>query len=223
MVSTNPIHRAWRLDPMQTSHAAILALATFALGLVAGELDLVSTTAAPQATVSASKAPVALPAGHPAVGAPDGLADAVRNTVRVTNAPPTLPVATGGAADALVAQAESLRRQRKFTAAAEAYQKLIARNAMTADTWADYADALASASSSLRGQPAAALDRALALDARHPKALWLKASLEHEEQHYADAVKTWQALLAVVPADSSDAKIIRANIDEAGRLARGSS
>ncbi|MDH4106579.1 MAG: hypothetical protein OEV39_10770, partial [Gammaproteobacteria bacterium] len=132
-------------------------------------------------------------------------------------------VAAGGAADTLVAQAEGLRRQRKFAAAAEAYQKLIARDAMTADTWADYADALASAASSLRGQPAAALDRALALDARHPKALWLKASLEHEEQHYADAVKTWQALLAVVPADSSDAKIIRANIDEAGRLARGRS
>jgi cytochrome c-type biogenesis protein CcmH len=208
---------------MQTSHAAILALATFALGLVAGELDLVSTTAAPQASLSASQAPAALPSGHPSVAAPEGLADAVRNTLRVTNAPPTLPVAAGGAADTLVAQAESLRRQRKFAEAAEAYQKLIARNAMTADTWADYADALASASSSLRGQPAAALDRALALDARHPKALWLKASLEHEEQHYADAVKTWQALLAVVPADSSDAKIIRANIDEAGRLARGSS
>ena len=208
---------------MQTSHAAILALATFALGLVAGELDLISTTAAPQAPLSASQAPAALPAGHPAVAAPDGLADAVRNTLRASNAPSTLPVAAGGAADTLVAQAEGLRRQRKFAAAAEAYQKLIARDAMTADTWADYADALASAASSLRGQPAAALDRALALDARHPKALWLKASLEHEEQHYADAVKTWQALLAVVPADSSDAKIIRANIDEAGRLARGRS
>jgi cytochrome c-type biogenesis protein CcmH len=208
---------------MKTSHAAIMALATFALGLVVGELDLVSTTAAPQASLSAPKEPVALPAGHPAVGAPDGLADAVRNTVRASNAPPTLPAATGSAADTLVAKAEGLRRQRKFVEAAEAYQKLIASNAMTADTWADYADALASASSSLRGQPAEALGRALALDARHPKALWLKASLEHEEQHYADAVKTWQALLAVVPANSSDAKIIRANIDEASRLSRGSS
>lgn len=208
---------------MKTSHAAILALATFALGLVAGDLDLVSTTAALQASPSASKAPLALPAGHPAVAAPDGLADAVRNTVRLASAPPTSPVTAGGAADALVAQAESLRRERKFAEAAAAYQKLITRNAMTADTWADYADALASASSSLRGQPAAALDRALALDARHPKALWLKASLEHEEQHYAEAVKTWQALLAVVPAESSDARIIRANIDEASRLSRGRS
>ncbi len=52
-----------------------------------------------------------------------------------------------------------------------------------------------------------------------PKALWLKASLEHEEQRYRDAVSTWRNLLAVVPADSSDARIIEANIAEATRLA----
>ena len=48
-----------------------------------------------------------------------------------------------------------------------------------------------------------------------------RASLEHEEHHYHDAVSTWGNLLAVVPANSSDARIIEANIAEASRLAAG--
>lgn len=212
---------------MKTSHAALLAIATFALGVIAGRMERVSfseaTTTATVPSSSPAATMTALPAGHPVVSSAGGLADAVNNTVRASGGPaPTQGVARS-TSETLVAQAETQRRQRKFTEAAETYRKLIALQAMTADTWADYADALASASSSLRGEPASALDRALKLDARHPKALWLKASLEHEEQHYAEAVKTWETLLAVVPADSSDARIIRANIDEASRLARGKS
>ena len=108
-----------------------------------------------------------------------------------------------------------------FKEAAEAYRRAAAAGSMNADSWADYADALASAGSSLKGAPADALAQALALDPRHPKALWLKASLEHEEHHYRDAVSTWRNLLAVVPANSSDARIIEANIAEASRLAAG--
>ena len=70
-----------------------------------------------------------------------------------------------------------------------------------------------------RERPPTALAKALALDPRHPKALWLKASLEHEEHRYQDAVATWRNLLAVVPVNSSDARIIEANIAEATRLA----
>jgi cytochrome c-type biogenesis protein CcmH len=92
---------------------------------------------------------------------------------------------------------------------------------MTADAWADFADALASSnpSGSLRGEPAKAIDRALALDPKHAKALWLKASLAHEERRYQDALVAWQQLLALVPPGSSDARIIQANIDEDRRLA----
>ena len=36
---------------------------------------------------------------------------------------------------------------------------------------------------------------------------------------YADALATWRRLLAVVPQDSSDARIVQANIAEAARLA----
>jgi cytochrome c-type biogenesis protein CcmH/NrfG len=128
-------------------------------------------------------------------------------------------LAAGSGPAALIAQADALRQQRKFDDAIIMYRRIVASGDMTADAWADYADALASSTSSLRGEPARALAEALELEPRHAKALWLKASLEHEEQHYADAVHTWKTLLALVPQDSSDANIIRANIAEATRLA----
>jgi cytochrome c-type biogenesis protein CcmH len=114
----------------------------------------------------------------------------------------------------------SLRRQqRDYAGAMEAYRRLIDLKAMTADTWADYADALGSlANGSLAGEPARAIDKALALNPRHVKALWLKASLAHEEQHYAAALALWRELRSVMPADSPDLKIIDDNIAEAERL-----
>jgi len=126
-----------------------------------------------------------------------------------------------GKAAALLVQAEEHRRKREFQQACDRYRAAIAAGGMTADAWADYADALASATSagSLRGEPAKAIDRALALDPNHAKALWLKASLAHEEGRYPDALKAWRQLLALVPSGSSDARIIEANIAEATRLA----
>ncbi len=132
--------------------------------------------------------------------------------------PAALPA--DGSAGSLVAQAEEHRRKREFPQAIEAYRKLVAANAMTADSWADYADALASApGGSLGGESAKAVDRALALNPKHTKALWLKASLAHEQRRYDEALATWRALLAQMPAGSSDARIIEANIAEAQRLA----
>jgi hypothetical protein len=129
--------------------------------------------------------------------------------------------AANGKAAALIAQAEQHRRKREFKQACDAYRAVIAAGGMTADAWADYADALASgtASGSLRGEPAAAIDKALALNPKQTKALWLKASLAHEEHRYQDALVTWRALLAVIPPGSSDARIVEANIAEATRLA----
>lgn len=125
-----------------------------------------------------------------------------------------------GSVGSLVAQAEEHRRRREFAQAIEVYRKLVAANAMTADTWADYADALASApGGSLGGESAKAVGRALALNPKHTKALWLKASLAHEQRRYDEALATWRALLAQMPAGSSDARIIEANIAEAQRLA----
>jgi tetratricopeptide (TPR) repeat protein len=209
------------LVTMKIRYVTPLAICAFALGVALGHGWQGGAEVAATPTAGGSVASI-LPANHPAV-AGGSLEQAVMTTLRLDATGRTNTAAPQGAvsasgAPALLAQAESLRRARKFDAAADAYRKAIAGGAMTADTWADYADALASATSTLRGEPAAALERALALDPRHPKALWLKASLEHEEHHYTEAARTWQALLAVVPKDSSDARIIRANLAEATRL-----
>ena len=124
-------------------------------------------------------------------------------------------------AEALLASAETYRRSRKFKEACAAYAEAVGLGTMTADNWADYADAQASMAGHLAGEPEKALAEALALDPRHTKALWLKASLAYEQRRYDDALATWRQLLALVPPGSSDARIVEANIAEAARLANG--
>lgn len=161
---------------------------------------------------------------HPAP--PADLANAVRVSAALLPAAgpvvgrPAAGAATGSVPEQL-ARAEEHRRKREFDQACALYAAVEARGGMTADAWADYADALASASGRLAGAPARAVEAALALEPGHAKALWLRASLEHEEHRYADALATWRRLLALVPPDSTDARIIQANIAEATRLAAG--
>lgn len=115
------------------------------------------------------------------------------------------------------------RRKRDFKGAAESFRRATVAAPASADAWADYADALAAANNGDLNQGSAALARALKLDPRHIKALWLRASLQLQQRDYAAAAKTWQTVLALVPPKSSDAKIIRANLEEAKALAEGKS
>jgi cytochrome c-type biogenesis protein CcmH/NrfG len=111
------------------------------------------------------------------------------------------------------------RRAHDYAKAKDALATLVKLAPNDADAWADYADTLASAAGgSLRGAPAKAIDTALRLDPTHTKALWLKASLAHEEHRYGDALRAWKQLQAVLPPDSSDARIVAANIAEAAAL-----
>jgi len=134
-----------------------------------------------------------------------------------------LPAAPLSAAAAqLVAEASAARGKRDFGAARAAYVKLVARNEMTADAWADYADVVASSSgNSLAGAPATYIQNALRLDPGHAKALWLQGSLQHETRQYAAAVASWQRLAAVIGSGADDARLIAANLAEDQRLAAG--
>ncbi len=116
------------------------------------------------------------------------------------------------------------RTQRDFAGAVAAYEQVRTLKGMTADSWADYADALASQpEGSLQGKSAEAIDQALKLDRNHPKALWLKATLAIQERRFADATRLWKQLRGVLPAESPDVRIIEANIAEAEALAKGGS
>jgi hypothetical protein len=118
------------------------------------------------------------------------------------------------------ALAEAARSARQFSQANAAYAQLVKLKAMNADAWADYADAAASQGGSLANDTTrTALNAALKLNSKHPKALWLQASLLLEEKRYAEALKNWQRLRSVIADDSPDAKIIDANMVEAQSLA----
>ena len=91
---------------------------------------------------------------------------------------------------------------------------------MTGQTWADYADVLASLNGgSLAGAAGEAIDQALALDPANSKALWLKASQAHEQQRFSAALGWWKKLRAALPPDSPDLRIIDGNIAEDTQLA----
>ena len=127
--------------------------------------------------------------------------------------------APDAAAQELIQEANTARRARKHAAARDAYVKLVARGAMTADTWADYADVTASLrGGALAGEAGTFIARALELDPRHAKALWLQGSLLHETGRYPEAVAVWERLASVLDPGSSDARLVAANIAEDRRL-----
>jgi cytochrome c-type biogenesis protein CcmH len=162
-----------------------------------------------QADALAGAAPKVSPASAPAM---------------LAAAAPAAPAAPPDAATVRdLTKAEQLRRARDYAGACAIYARLAARSQLNADGWADYADASASLhGGSLQGEPAGYIDQALRLDPQHPKALWLEASLAHEQHRYADAIVQWRRLAAALPPDSPDQRIVAANIEEATRLAGSS-
>jgi cytochrome c-type biogenesis protein CcmH len=127
--------------------------------------------------------------------------------------------ALDAAASADLARAETLRRKGDNAGARAIYLQLASRGQLNADGWADYADVTAALNrGTLQGEAARYIDAALRLDPQHAKALWLRASLEHEQHRDADALADWRRLQAALPADSPDQRIIGANIEEAIHL-----
>jgi hypothetical protein len=171
-----------------------------------------ATTLAGAASTSADSAPST---STPAVATP--------------SAPPPDAPSTGGLerrvsshpddASAWLALAEQRGAQHDYAGARVAYARVAGLQAMSAQSWADYADVLSSlAGGSLSGEAGAAIDNALRLDAWNPKAMWLKASQGHEQHRDAEALVWWRRLRAVLPPDSPDLPLINAKIAEAESL-----
>jgi cytochrome c-type biogenesis protein CcmH len=140
--------------------------------------------------------------------------------VGVTAAGLVAPAATLSA-DSLqwLAKASRARHERKMSDAAEIFSQLAARGQMNADSWADYADTAASLhGGKLAGAPEVYIAKALALDPAHAKALWLKASADEEAGRFDEAALAWQRLLAVLPPNSADAKLVAATLQNDTKL-----
>jgi cytochrome c-type biogenesis protein CcmH len=95
----------------------------------------------------------------------------------------------------------------RFDAATRAFEQAIevspTKVAKDATVLIEYADALAmSQGGQLSGRPAAAIERALALNPKHPAALDLAGSLAYEQGRYADSAGYWRELLGLLPQGS---------------------
>jgi cytochrome c-type biogenesis protein CcmH len=112
--------------------------------------------------------------------------------------------------------ARSYSEVERFADAARAYDKLTKLVPNDAQLWADYADVLAMVhDQSLVGGPTKLLDKALELDPNNGKALALSGSAAMERGDYAMAVRHWENLLKLIPADTEDAKMVESGIQQA--------
>jgi cytochrome c-type biogenesis protein CcmH len=88
---------------------------------------------------------------------------------------------------------------------------------------ADWADALAMVNKSLAGEPSTLIDRALALDPQHRKALSLAASAAFERRDFDTAIAQWRKLDVQLARDSAEARDVAAMIAEATAAKLGAS
>lgn len=118
-----------------------------------------------------------------------------------------------------VIEGQRLRIQRRFAEAATEFRKAVDANPRDAASWADLAGCQAAAAGGDLAAGRQAIERALKIDPRHRKALWLRASLQQQQGDYRAAAATWRQLQSLVAAGSPDARVITANVAEADALA----
>ena len=109
-------------------------------------------------------------------------------------------------ADGWVLLAHSYQALDRFPESADAYAHAAALIKDDANLLADYADALAMAQGrKLAGQPAALIERALAIDPKQKKALALAATVALEASDTSAALAYWRRLAAELPPGSEQA------------------
>ena len=129
--------------------------------------------------------------------------------------------------DGWVLLAHSYQALERFAEAADAYAHADALMPNNASLLADYADTLAMAQGRrLEGAPAALIQRALAIDPKHKKALALAATVALETRDLDTSIAYWRRLAAELPAGSDEARQVAdviAEVDAAKRDGKGSS
>jgi cytochrome c-type biogenesis protein CcmH len=98
--------------------------------------------------------------------------------------------------------------------AAADYRRALALRPTDVDLMADLADVLAVvAQGRLDGEPIQLVDRALAIDPNHVKALALKGSYAMTQRDYRNALAAWNRALQVAPPDDPIAEFLKTQLD----------
>jgi cytochrome c-type biogenesis protein CcmH len=103
----------------------------------------------------------------------------------------------------------------RFPEAAKAYEQITQITPDSAQAFADYADALGMAQGQkLAGKPAEMIKKALKLDPKNPKALYLAGFASIEEGNLKGAIGHWERLLAELPPEQKGVDMLREKIAE---------
>jgi cytochrome c-type biogenesis protein CcmH len=112
--------------------------------------------------------------------------------------------------------AQAYKVQKRLAEAEQAYIKAGKLVDGNPDLLTQYADLLAMrANNNLEGRPLALVNKALALNPKHPMALMLAGSAAYQRADYAQAVAHWEKVLTVLEPGSRDAMQVAAEIADA--------
>ena len=121
--------------------------------------------------------------------------------------------------EALVILARSYVDLGRYADGSRMYESLVKIIPDEPILWADYADALGMTHGSLRGTPTKLLERALELNPNHEKSLALYGSAAMERGDYSTAVRYWEKLLKLLPAeDVENTKAIGEALNQARQM-----
>lgn len=113
----------------------------------------------------------------------------------------------------------------RFREAADAYERGLDTSrtvALDPGVWSEYADALGMAQGGrLEGRPRELIERALALNAAHPKALEMAGSAAYERGDFVAATRYWKQLLAQLAEGTPAHGELAAAVARAERKAAG--
>lgn len=112
--------------------------------------------------------------------------------------------------------ARSYMHTQQFEEAEQALEKLTELVTDDPNIWANYADVAAvNQKGNLSGKPYELTKRALALEPKHPKALWLAGTYHYQQQSYDKAIRFWEILQGLLPPGSKDIEMINNSIADA--------
>ena len=104
----------------------------------------------------------------------------------------------------------------RYAEAVPAYRRATELQPQNASLLADYADTVAATKRTANNPESIALiERALAIDPGHPKALALAGTVDYDRGDYARAIARWQSILERVPAESEFGQQIAGSIADA--------
>ena len=181
-----------------------------------------------EADIADARAKAGLPAGAakiPAAGADAGKLPPVDAAAAAGMTPEKINQMVEGLAARLKANPDDLagwvrlarvyKTQGRMAEAEAAFEKAGKLVDKDPDLLTQYADLLATRSGTIEGKPLALVNKALALNPKHPIALMLAASAAYKRADYAQAISHWEKVLTVLPPGSPDAKQVEAEIADA--------